>query len=303
MRVPSPCWRGPLGVEGGSPRVEEVPLPKSRERSPRAASRWRVPDAGGPRDPRLARAFTAGNEEDDRRGAARSRRASRSGGCVLRVLRQRLGRQAGQRRHAGRARPRRHPHGAVDAERLPGAAVGLRDGGAGAGGAARGRRQDAAARGVRARRRARLAAARRVLGAGPVPPADADRGRRGRAQDLRAGGREGRRRVRAEGGARQDRGAVHRRRVPDRGAVGEGLDRPRQLAARQPLPDPRRRRAAAAAVRRVGQQVLRRQGRPQEGQHGRRPRRAVAAAASTTTATTSRCRCASAWRTRRASRT
>ena len=46
----------------------------------------------------------------------------------------------------------------------------------------------------------------------------------------------------------------------------------------QRLQDPRRRRAAAPAVRRGRLEVLRRQGRSEEGPDGRRPRRAVAAA-------------------------
>ena len=79
----------------------------------------------------------------------------------------------------------------------------------------------------------------------------------------------------------------------------EGLDRPRHLAApgdSYKIPDGRR--AAAAAVRRGRHEVLRREGRPEEGhvrrRHGRRCRRC----ASTTTARSSRCRSGSASRTR-----
>ncbi len=56
---------------------------------------------------------------------------------VLRVLRRERRHHAVQRRHAGRADARRHAHRAGDAERLQGAARGLRDGRAGAGRAPR----------------------------------------------------------------------------------------------------------------------------------------------------------------------
>ncbi|HUJ61866.1 MAG TPA: DUF2330 domain-containing protein, partial [Kofleriaceae bacterium] len=113
------------------------------------------------------------HEQGCHRGGRAARRDGR-GARVLRVLRQRVGQQAVQRRDPGRADARRHAHGAVDAERLSGAARGLRDGRAGAGRAARARRQDPAQGGVRARRVARLAAPGRVLGAGSVSAADAE---------------------------------------------------------------------------------------------------------------------------------
>ena len=56
---------------------------------------------------------------------------------VLRLLRRGQRREAVQQRDAGRADAQGHPHGAVDAEQLPGPARELRDGGPGAGRAAR----------------------------------------------------------------------------------------------------------------------------------------------------------------------
>ncbi len=81
--------------------------------------------------------------------------------------------------------------------------------------------------------------------------------------DVRGRGRWRRRRARLQG---EDRGQVLGRRIRHRRAVGQGVDRPRSLAARQQVRDPGGRRAAAPAVRRAGHQVLRREGRSQEGQ-------------------------------------
>ena len=156
----------------------------------------------------------------------RAVRAPRARGRVLRLLRR--GRRPAdvQRRDAGRAHAHGHAHRAGDAEQLQGTAAGLRDGDPGAGRAPRGRRQDARQRGLRARRADGRAAARRVLGAGSVRASsrttthDADGGGGWhRGQDLDVAERPRPR--------RHDRGAVRRRRVPDRDPVGEGLDRPR----------------------------------------------------------------------------
>ena len=65
---------------------------------------------------------------------------------------------------------------------------------------------------------------------------------------------------------RHRRGAVHRRRVPDRDPVGEGFDRPRHLAAPREVQHPQGRRAAAPALRRGRHEVLRREGRSEEGE-------------------------------------
>ena len=196
---------------------------------------------------------------------------------VLRLLRLGLGSEDDQRRDAGRVDARRHAHRAVDAERLQGSARGLRDGHPGAGRVAREGRQDAVGRGVRARRSARLAAAR------------SSTGNRTRARDR-------------DEKSMHDRGAALGGRLP--GAMAD--DKPAKkdtvkieakfdvaeykiliLSATdstgletwldaEPLQDPRRRRAAAAAVRRERDEVLRREGRSEEGQDGRRPRDAVA---------------------------
>ena len=84
--------------------------------------------------------------------------------------------------------------------------------------------------------------------------------------------------AKAERPRRHRRGAVHRRRVPDRDPVGEGLDRPRHLAAPREVQHPEGRRAAAPPVRRERHEVLRREGRRQEGEVRRRSRRPLAAA-------------------------
>ena len=101
---------------------------------------------------------------------------------------------------------------------------------------------------LRPHRPARRAAARRVLGAGPLRAARA--GERAAMRPRRAPcARCARRTPVADGARRQDRGAVHRRRVRNRHPQREGLDRARHLAAEQELQDPRRRRARAPALR------------------------------------------------------
>ena len=78
---------------------------------------------------------------------------------------------------------------------------------------------------------------------------------------------------------REDRGAVHRRRVPDPDPVGEGLDRARDLAAARELQHPAGRGRGAGARTSATVEVLRRQGRHQEGEARRAGRRAAVAAA------------------------
>ena len=214
-----------------------------------------------------------------RRGCARDDAPGPDRRRVLRLLRERLREADVCGRDAGRADARRNADRAVDAERLRGAARRLRDGRAGAGGAARVRGQDAEQGRVPAHRSARSAAARRVLGAGSVSQAttissvpqgpDEDVARRG-------GRRHGGGRDEARDG--QDRGAVRRRRVQDPDPVRDGGRRSRDLAQAEQLQDPRGRRAAAPSLRRGGIEVLRREGRSEEGEDRRQPRRAVAAA-------------------------
>jgi hypothetical protein len=103
-------------------------------------------------------------------------------------------------------------------------------------------------------------------------------GRGERAVDPRR--EQGERRGRKLQPRRQDRSKVRSRRVQDPDPVGEGFDGPRYVATPGEVSDPERRRAAAQAVRRSGDEVLRREGRSQEGAVRRWPCRVVAAALS-----------------------
>ncbi|MBL8924276.1 MAG: DUF2330 domain-containing protein, partial [Myxococcaceae bacterium] len=129
---------------------------------------------------------------------------ARRGVRLLRLLRRRRRRRALQQRHPGRADARGQPHGALDAEQLPGPAGRLRDGGAGAGRPQEGDGEDAAPRRLRSHRHALSAPPRRVLGAGPLL--------------RRAAVRRGRR-LRQDGADEDGLG-----RSPGRRAAGEGRE-------------------------------------------------------------------------------
>ena len=208
----------------------------------------------------------------------RWRLAGPTGARVLRLLRRGQRREADQQRVAGRADAQGQPHGHDDVQQLPGPARELRDGGAGAGGAAEGERQDAARRRVRPRRLAVGAAAGRVLGAGPLPAADAAAHALRRRAAVRT----------SAGGARKGRGRTWASRSRRASSTGEyevvilsaqGLVGPRDLAAPGEIQHPAGRGGGAGALHPRQVEVLRRQGRHQEGEARRAGRRAAVAAA------------------------
>ena len=188
---------------------------------------------------------------------------------VLRLLRREGRREALQQGVAGRAGARRRPHRADDGERLQGRPEGVRDR------RSRCRRSsereqihvgDKALR--RSPRRLLGAAAGRVLRPGPVPP----RRRRCRWRMAGADGAGGRRRCGAAGAPeprRDDRGAVHRRRVRHPDPVGAAERRPRDLAARERLPHSATARRRARQLHQAEHAVLRREGEPQRAGEAR----------------------------------
>ena len=159
-----------------------------------------------------------------------------------------------------------HPHRAVDAEQLPGAARELRDGGAGAGGAQEGRRQDAA-------RTTCSSTSTRCARRGSSSTGSRTRASRRRRRCRRRRRRDARwrRRRRPSKTADGDLGV----KVEAQFAVGEyeivilsakdstGLD---DLAAPGEVQDPGGRGRGAGAVRARQVEVLRREGRHQEGE-------------------------------------
>ena len=109
-----------------------------------------------------------------------------------------------------------------------------------------------------------------------------------------AAGRRDGARTRAKQPRRDDRGAVHGRRVRHPDPLGQGERRARDLAARERLPDPAGRRAACSAATSSRTCVLRRQGEPRAS----RPSSASPTCArcrSPTSRRSSCCRSASAW--------
>ena len=175
-------------------------------------------------------------------GDGRGGAGARAG--VLRLLRRGQRREADQQRDAGRADAQGQPHGAVDAEQLPGAARELRDGGAGAGRAAEGERQDAARR--RVRRVDSLSAPRLVEYWEQDPCSPPRRVPRRRSAKRSAAAPAAAGAAKDRGPRRDDRGEVRRRRIRDRDPVGDGLDGPRHLAAPREVQHPAGRAEALA---------------------------------------------------------
>ena len=222
-----------------------------------------LPVAAG-RHPFLSTRLEDSDAPQDRRVPVRRRARPRHLGArrgLLRLLRRQGRRLALQQGLAGGAGPRRRPHGDHHGQRLPRQPARVRHGHPGADldhPRADPRRRVGARQ---ASRRLHRAAPGRVLRLRSL------RGLRPAAGHGDVGGGAGGGRRRAPGRARQEpgrdhRGAVHRRRVRHPHPVGGAELRPRDVAARERLPHPRRRHRGAGQLHRPEDALLRRQGEP-----------------------------------------